>query len=52
MQISNVGLGTREFVASLDGSTEDPLAGLPDQTLSEQQMSRLSLSLMRSKAQM
>ena len=36
MQISNVGLGTREFVASLDGSTEDPLAGLPDQTLSEQ----------------
>ena len=36
MQIPNVGLGTREFVASLDGSTEDPLAGLPDQTLSEQ----------------
>lgn len=36
MQISNVGLGTREFVASLDGSTEDPLADLPDQTLSEQ----------------
>ena len=36
MQISNVGLGTREFVAALDGSTEDPLANMPDQTLSEQ----------------
>lgn len=35
MQISNVGLGTREFVASLDGSTEDPLADLPDQTQSQ-----------------
>ena len=36
MQISNVGFGTREFVAALDGSTEDPLANMPDQTLSEQ----------------
>ena len=36
MQISNVGLGTREFVAALDGSTEDPFANMPDQTLSEQ----------------
>lgn len=36
MQISNVGLGTREFVASLDGSTEDELVDMPDETLSEQ----------------
>lgn len=36
MQISNVGLGTREFIAALDGSTEDPLIDMPDQTLSEQ----------------
>ena len=36
MQISNVGLGSREFIASLDGSTEDELINMPDQTLSEQ----------------
>ena len=36
MQISNVGLGTREFIAALDGSTEDPLLNMPDETLSEQ----------------
>ena len=36
MQISNVGLGTREFIAALDGSTEDPLIDMPDETLSEQ----------------
>ena len=36
MSISNVGLGTREFIAALDGSTEDPLIDMPDQTLSEQ----------------
>ena len=36
MSISNVGLGTREFIAALDGSTEDPLIDMPDETLSEQ----------------
>ncbi len=36
MQISGVGLGTREFVAALDGSTEDPLLDVPDETMSEQ----------------
>lgn len=36
MEISNVGLGTREFIAALDGSTEDPLIDMPDETLSEQ----------------
>lgn len=36
MQISNVGLGTREFVASLDGSTEEDIINMPDETLSEQ----------------
>ena len=36
MSISNVGIGTREFVAALDGSTEDPLVDMPDETLSEQ----------------
>ena len=36
MQISNVGLGTREFIAALDGSTEDSLLNMPDETLSEQ----------------
>ena len=36
MQISNVGLGTREFIAALDGSTEDPLLNMPDETLSDQ----------------
>ena len=35
MSISNVGLGTREFIAALDGSTEDPLIDMPDETLSE-----------------
>ena len=36
MSISNVGFGTREFIAALDGSTEDPLIDMPDETLSEQ----------------
>mgnify|MGYP002765991166 CR=1 FL=1 len=36
MEISNVGLGTREFIASLDGSTEDEIISMPDQTMSEQ----------------
>ena len=36
MSISNVGLGTREFIAALDGNTEDPLIDMPDETLSEQ----------------
>ena len=36
MQISNVGLGSREFIASLDGSTEDEIVSMPDETLSEQ----------------
>lgn len=36
MQIANVGLGTREFIASLDGSTEDEIISMPDQTMSEQ----------------
>ena len=36
MSISNVGLGIREFIAALDGSTEDPLIDMPDETLSEQ----------------
>lgn len=31
-----MGLGTREFIAALDGSTEDPLIDMPDETLSEQ----------------
>lgn len=36
MEISNVGLGSREFVSSLDGSTEDEIISMPDQTMSEQ----------------
>ena len=35
MQVSNVGLGSREFIASLDGSTEDEIISMPDETLSE-----------------
>ena len=36
VEIANVGLGSREFIASLDGSTEDELIQMPEQTLSEQ----------------
>lgn len=36
MDVSNIGISTREFVASLDGSTEEEITDLVDQTLSEQ----------------
>ena len=36
MKISNVGLGTREFVASMDGSTADPYVDMSEQTMSDQ----------------
>ena len=36
MEISNVGLGEKSFVASLDGGTEGDLVNVPDETLSEQ----------------
>lgn len=36
MKISNIGLGTREFVASMDGSSQDEIVDMPDQTMSEQ----------------
>lgn len=35
-QITNVGLGEKEFIASVDGSTEEELSQTDDQTLSEQ----------------
>lgn len=35
-QITNVGVGEKEFVASLDGSSEEGLAQSQDQTMSEQ----------------
>lgn len=35
-QITNVGVGEKEFVASLDGSSEENLAQSQDQTMSEQ----------------
>ena len=35
-QITNVGVGEKEFVASLDGSSEEDLAQSQDQTMSEQ----------------
>ena len=35
-QITNVGVGEKEFVASLDGSAEEDLAQSQDQTMSEQ----------------
>ena len=36
MEVSNIGISTRDFVASLDGSTEEEIDELVDQTLSEQ----------------
>lgn len=36
MQISNVGISTREFIAAMDGSTEEDLAQEDTQTMSEQ----------------
>lgn len=36
IKISNVGLGSSEFVVSLDGSSEEELLSMPEQTLSEQ----------------
>lgn len=36
MQIANVGVGTKEFVASLDGSSEEDIAQNDGQTMSEQ----------------
>ena len=36
MEISNVGLGEKSFVASLDGGTEGDLVNVADETLSEQ----------------
>lgn len=35
MEVSNIGISTRNFVASLDGSTEEEISELVDQTLSE-----------------
>lgn len=35
-QITNVGVGEKEFVASIDGSSEEELAQSQDQTMSEQ----------------
>ena len=35
-QITNVGVGEKEFVASMDGSSEEDLAQSQDQTMSEQ----------------
>lgn len=35
MEVSNIGISTRNFVASLDGSTEEEIGELVDQTLSE-----------------
>lgn len=35
-QITNVGVGEKEFVASIDGSSEEDLAQSQDQTMSEQ----------------
>ena len=35
-QITSVGLGDKEFVASIDGSSEEDIAQAPDQTMSEQ----------------
>ena len=36
LEISNVGLGEKTFVAALDGSTEEDLLEAPDETMSEQ----------------
>ena len=36
MQITNVGLGTKEFISSLDGSTSEDLVNMPEETMSEQ----------------
>ena len=36
MDVSNIGISTRDFIASLDGSTEEEIDELVDQTLSEQ----------------
>lgn len=35
MEVSNIGISTRDFIASLDGSTEEEIGELVDQTLSE-----------------
>ena len=35
-QITSVGLGEKEFIAAIDGSSEEDLAQAPDQTMSEQ----------------
>ena len=35
MEVSNIGISTRDFIASLDGSTEEEIGELIDQTLSE-----------------
>ena len=35
MDVSNIGISTRNFIASLDGSTEEEIGELVDQTLSE-----------------
>ena len=35
MEVSNIGISTRNFIASLDGSTEEEIGELVDQTLSE-----------------
>lgn len=35
MQVSNIGISTRDFIASLDGKTEEEIGELVDQTLSE-----------------
>lgn len=35
MEVSNIGISTRDFIASLDGSTEEEISELVDQTLSE-----------------
>lgn len=35
MEVSNIGISTRNFIASLDGSTEEEIGELIDQTLSE-----------------
>lgn len=35
MEVSNIGISTRNFVASLDGSTEEEIGELVNQTLSE-----------------
>lgn len=52
MQISNVGLGTREFVASWTEVQKTPWQVCLTRLSQSRQMSRPSLSLMRSRAQM